>query len=99
MLTGTMTRERLANLPEDDWRRQAFSGPELDERLATADRVSALAGRLGVAPGAVAIAWALRNPAVDGAIVGLRRPDQADELMVGATLELSDEDAAELESP
>jgi aryl-alcohol dehydrogenase-like predicted oxidoreductase len=99
MLTGTMTRERLANLPEDDWRRQAFSGPELDERLATADRVSALAERLGVAPGAVAIAWALRNPAVDGAIVGLRRPDQADELMVGATLELSDEDAAELDSP
>jgi aryl-alcohol dehydrogenase-like predicted oxidoreductase len=99
MLTGTMTRERLANLPEDDWRRQAFSGPELDERLATADRVSALAGRLGVAPGAVAIAWALRNAAVDGAIVGLRRPDQADELMAGATLELSDEDAAELEAP
>jgi aryl-alcohol dehydrogenase-like predicted oxidoreductase len=99
MLTGTMTRERLANLPEDDWRRQAFSGPELDERLATAERVSALAGRLGVAPGAVAIAWALRKAAVDGAIVGLRRPDQADELMVGATLELSDEDAAELEAP
>jgi aryl-alcohol dehydrogenase-like predicted oxidoreductase len=99
MLTGTMTRERLANLPEDDWRRQAFSGPELDERLATADRVSAVAERLGVAPGAVAIAWALRNPAVDGAIVGLRRPDQADELMMGATLELGDEDAAELESP
>jgi aryl-alcohol dehydrogenase-like predicted oxidoreductase len=109
MLTGTMTRERIANLPEDDWRRQAvgrvdagsgpaFGGPELDQQLATADRVSALAGRLGVAPGAVAIAWALRNPAVDGAIVGLRRADQADELMVGATLNLSDEDAAELES-
>jgi aryl-alcohol dehydrogenase-like predicted oxidoreductase len=57
-----------------------------------------VAHRLGVAPGAVAIAWTLRNPAVDGAIVGLRRPDQVDELLLAAAaLELSDEDAAELE--
>jgi aryl-alcohol dehydrogenase-like predicted oxidoreductase len=45
----------------------------------------------------VAIAWTLRNPAVDGAIVGLRRPDQVDDLLAAAGLELSDEDVAELE--
>ena len=48
-------------------------------------------------PGAVAIAWTLRNPAVDGAIVGLRRPDQVDVLVPAASLELSDEDVADLE--
>ena len=45
-----------------------------------------------MAPGAVAIAWALRNPAVDGAIVGLRRPEQLDELVVAASLKLGNEE-------
>ena len=98
MLTGAMTRERLAGLPDDDWRRGAFSGPALDGHLATAERVRAVATRLGVAPGAVAIAWVLHNAAVDGAIVGLRRPDQADELMAAATLELGEADVAEVEA-
>jgi hypothetical protein len=34
---------------------------------------------------------------VHGAIVGFRRPDQIDPIAVAADLELSDEDAAELE--
>jgi len=99
MLTGAMTRERVAQLPENDWRRNgdAFNEPRLSENLATAARVGAVAERLGVAPGAVAIAWTLRNAAVDAAIVGLRRPDQVDELIAGASLALSDGDAAEIE--
>jgi aryl-alcohol dehydrogenase-like predicted oxidoreductase len=100
MLTGRMTRERIQGLPDDDWRKTdaGFRGPELTRNLATADRVKDVAGRLGVAPGAVAIAWTLRNPAVDGAIVGLRRADQVDELLAGATLELGEEDAAAIEA-
>ena len=82
-----------------DWRRrdERFNEPLLSDHLATAERVRSVADRLGVAPGAVAIAWTLRNPAVDGAIVGLRRPNQVDELIDAATLELSDEDAGEIE--
>ena len=97
MLTGRMTRERIASLPQNDWRRSAFSGPDRDDLMAAAERVSAVAARVGASPGAVAIAWTLRNPAVDAAIVGLRRADQADELLAGAALELSEADAAELE--
>jgi aryl-alcohol dehydrogenase-like predicted oxidoreductase len=99
LLTGAMTRERIEALPDDDWRKSSerFREPALSGNLATAERVRAVAERLGVSPGAVAIAWTLRNPAVDGAIVGLRRPDQADELTAGAALELSAADAAELE--
>ena len=99
LLTGKLTRERIEGLPADDWRAQdaRFREPRLRDSLATAERVIAAADRLGVSPGAVAIAWTLRNPAVDAAIVGLRRVEQVDELMVGATLELGDEDAAELE--
>ena len=100
LLTGKMTRERIAGLPDDDWRKASarFNEPQLSDHLATVDRLAAVADRHGVSPGAVAIAWTLRNPAVDAAIVGLRRPDQANELLAGATLELSDQDAAELEA-
>ena len=38
-------------------------------------------------PGA-AIAWTLRNPAVDGGIVGFRGPDQVDPMVTAANLEL-----------
>ena len=99
LLAGKMTRERIQGLPSDDWRKQdaRFREPQLTDHLATADTVRAVADRLGVSPGAVAIAWTLRNPAVDGAIVGMRRPAQVAELLPAATLELSDDDAAELE--
>jgi aryl-alcohol dehydrogenase-like predicted oxidoreductase len=99
LLTGAMSRERIAGLADDDWRKRdaRFLDPRLNDHLATAARVADVAGREGVSPGAVAIAWTLRNPAVDGAIVGLRRPDQVEDLVAAATLEISDEDAAELE--
>ena len=60
------------------------------------ERLKAVASRLDSTPGAVAVAWALRNPAVDGAIVGFRRPDQVDPIIGAANLELSDEDVAAL---
>jgi aryl-alcohol dehydrogenase-like predicted oxidoreductase len=99
LLAGQMTRERIESLSDDDWRKRdaRFREPQLTDNLQTADRVGSLAQRRGVSPGAIAIAWTLRHPAVDAAIVGLRRPDQVDELLAAATFELSDEDAAELE--
>jgi aryl-alcohol dehydrogenase-like predicted oxidoreductase len=99
LLTGAMTRERIASLPDDDWRKDdaRFREPQLTRHLALVERLEAVAERYDTTPGAVAIAWTLRNPAVDGAIVGLRRPDQVDELLVAAALDLADEDAAELE--
>jgi aryl-alcohol dehydrogenase-like predicted oxidoreductase len=87
-------------LPVDDWRKTdaCFREPQLGRHLATVDRVRAVADRLGVSPGAVAIAWTLRNPAVDGAIVGLRRPDQVDELLAASALALGVEDTTELDA-
>jgi aryl-alcohol dehydrogenase-like predicted oxidoreductase len=40
----------------------------------------------------------LRNPAVDGAIVGFRRPDQVDPILAAAGLELSDAATADIEA-
>lgn len=95
MLAGRMSRERIQALPKDDWRLKdaAFNEPMLARNLELADRVKRIGESLGLAAGVVALAWVLRNPAVDGAIVGLRRADQVDDLIAAAAFELSDDDA------
>jgi aryl-alcohol dehydrogenase-like predicted oxidoreductase len=94
MLTGAMTRQRAATLPENDWRKHdpRFNEPQLSRNLELVDRLTAVADRHDTSPGAVAIAWTLHNPAIDGAIVGFRRPDQVDPIITAANLELSRED-------
>jgi aryl-alcohol dehydrogenase-like predicted oxidoreductase len=99
MLTGAMTRERIAKLPENDWRKHdaRFNEPALSRNLDLVARLQSLADRYDTSPGAVAVAWTLRNPAVDGAIVGFRRPDQVEPILPAASLELTDDDVAEIE--
>jgi aryl-alcohol dehydrogenase-like predicted oxidoreductase len=99
LLTGRMTRERIEGLPEDDWRKHdpRFQEPQLSRHLALVERLETVAERHEVTPGAVAAAWTLRHPAVDGAIVGFRAPDQVSPIITAADLELSDEDVVEIE--
>jgi aryl-alcohol dehydrogenase-like predicted oxidoreductase len=99
LLTGGMTRERIESLADDDWRKrdQRFNEPQLSANLALVARLEAVADRHDTTPGAVAVAWALRHPAVDGAIVGFRRPDQVDPILPAANLELTDQDITEIE--
>jgi aryl-alcohol dehydrogenase-like predicted oxidoreductase len=99
LLTGKMTRERIESLPDDDWRKRdgRFQEPQLSRHLALVERLKAVAERHGTTPGAVAVAWTLRNPAVDGAIVGFRRPDQVDPIVGAAELRLNDDDVATIE--
>jgi aryl-alcohol dehydrogenase-like predicted oxidoreductase len=94
LLTGAMTRERISRLPEDDWRKRAadFTEPKLSANLALVDRMRAVARRYDCSPGAVAVAWTLRHPAVTGAIVGARNPAQVDGLAAAAGLRLSPAD-------
>src|SRR5207248_1883978 len=63
LLTGAMTRDRIAHLPDDDWRRRGdqFTEPRLSRNLALVERLWAVAGRHHTTPGAVAVAWTLRN--------------------------------------
>jgi aryl-alcohol dehydrogenase-like predicted oxidoreductase len=99
LLTGAMTRERIENLPDDDWRKRdpRFQEPLLSEHLALVERLGAVADRHNASVGAVAVAWTLHNPAVDGAIVGFRRPNQVDPIIGAANLELDDSDLAQIE--
>jgi aryl-alcohol dehydrogenase-like predicted oxidoreductase len=100
LLTGSMTRERIAALPDEDWRKgnARFTEPRLSRNLALVDRLRTVAARHSTSPGAVAVAWALRNPAVSGAIVGFRRPAQVDPIVAAAALDLTAAETAELEA-
>lgn len=99
LLTGRMTRERIAALPEDDWRKHdlRFREPQLSQHLALVERLQTVADRHDTTPGAVAVAWTLRNPAVDGAIVGFRQPARSTPILIAAGLELTDEDVDVIE--
>lgn len=101
LLTGTMTRERFAALPESDWRKRGkyFQEPYFSQALTLVERLRAVGARHGASPGETAIAWTLRHPAVTAAIVGARRPEQLDGIAGAARVQLSDEDARELERP
>lgn len=83
LLTGAMTRERISKLPEDDWRKhhRDFKEPRLSHHLELVEELRAIGKRHNCSPGAVAVAWALRHPAVTGAIVGARRPEQLDDAL------------------
>lgn len=101
LLSGGMTRERIAALAPDDWRRRdpRFREPALSRHLALVERLRQIGARHDVTPGEVAVAWTLLNPAVDGAIVGFRRPEQVDGILGAASLTLSEDDRAEIENP
>jgi aryl-alcohol dehydrogenase-like predicted oxidoreductase len=99
LLTGAMTRERAAALPNSDWRSRdvEFKEPALSKNLALVERLRKVGERYGRAPGQVAIAWALQNPAVTGAIVGARSAKQVEGTAGAANLRLTDKEIAEIE--
>ena len=99
LLTGAMTRERVASLPVSDWRSRdiEFQEPRLSKNLALVERLREVGERVQRPPGQVAIAWALRNPAVTGAIVGARNAKQVEGNVDAATLRLTDKEMAEIE--
>jgi len=99
LLTGSMTRERIANLPEDDWRKhnQQFQEPQLSRTLALVEKLNEIGFKHNLPAGVVAIAWTLRHLAVTGAIVGARSPEQVENLIPSAEFRLSDMELDEIE--
>ena len=92
LLTGAMTKERVQNLPDDDWRKNApeFTEPRLSRNLELANLLSDIGFPYNRTTGEVAVAWVLRNPAVTGAIVGGRHQRQIEELIGAAEFLIDD---------
>jgi len=99
-LTGAMTPERAAALPENDWRRRnaEFTEPKLSRNLELVNRLRRVGDRHGRSPGEVAIAWTLRDPAVTGAIVGARSAAQIEGTIGAASFRLSADEIREIEA-
>ncbi len=100
LLTGKMTRERVQNLPSDDWRRNApqFNEPRLSRNLELVSILEEIGEEHDKSPAEVSIAWTLRHPAVTAAIVGGRRPDQVDGTIGAAEFHLGDDEVERIES-
>jgi aryl-alcohol dehydrogenase-like predicted oxidoreductase len=100
LLSGGMSKERVAAFAEDDFRRRNpdFLEPALTRNLQVADLLKAIGKRHGRTAGEVAIAWTLRHPAVTGAIVGMRSPAQVDGVIGALEFRLSQAEIGEIES-
>jgi len=94
-----MTKERVAAMPDDDFRKRTknFQEPNLSRNLALADLLREIGVRHDVSAAVVAIAWTLHNSAVTAAIVGGRSAKQVEGVLPAATFRLSDEEFAEIE--
>jgi aryl-alcohol dehydrogenase-like predicted oxidoreductase len=100
LLTGAMTKDRVAKFTSDDFRRNAknYQEPLLSRNLAVADFLATVGARHGVSAGVVAIAWTLHNPAITAAIVGGRSARQVEGVLPAAKFGLSEEEFSEIQS-
>jgi len=99
LLTGAMTKERVANFLPEDWRRNlpGFKEPALSRNLRLVEFLRTIGARHGRSPGEVAIAWTLNHPAVTGAIVGFRSPQQVAGIIGAAEFRLRASEIQEIE--
>jgi aryl-alcohol dehydrogenase-like predicted oxidoreductase len=100
LLAGKMTRERIASLPPDDFRPRtvSFKEPLLTRNLGLVEVLRSIGDRHNCTPGAVAIAWTLRDPVVTGAIVGMRSAEQAMQVVRSAEFRLSPDEILQIEA-
>ena len=99
LLTGAMTRERVANFEQEDWRRNLpnFREPLLSRNLRLVEHLREIGKRHGRSPGEAAIAWTLNHRAVTGAIVGFRSPQQVAGIIGALEFRLTPGEMAEIE--
>ncbi len=98
LLTGKMTPERVADMPDNDWRKRndEFQEPRLSRNLKLVEVLQHIGETHGRSPGEVAIAWTLTNLAVTAAIVGGRNPQQVEGIIGAADLQLTESDLQQL---
>jgi aryl-alcohol dehydrogenase-like predicted oxidoreductase len=100
LLSGKVSKERVANFPQNDHRKHDpnFNEPLLTKHLDMVAELTAVAQELGITPAQLAIAWTLRWPAVTSAIVGARNPQQLVETIAAGEIELSEDVIQKIDS-
>lgn len=93
LLTGKVTKEWVAALPNDDWRKTKssyFKDPDLSRILKWVEELKKIANESDHSLAQLAVSWVLRRPEVTSAIVGARKRGQIAEIVQAAEWELDD---------
>jgi aryl-alcohol dehydrogenase-like predicted oxidoreductase len=95
-LAGNTTRDKALTVraETDDFTRRLAGS---DQDYAIRDRVVAVAGRLGIKPAQVALAWLLHQPGITAPIIGASKPHHLPEAIAALNVELDDETCRNLE--
>ena len=98
LLAGRMTAATV--FPPDDWRSHSpdFRGDRFRGNLDVVGQLSRFASEGGLPLPQLAVAWVIRNPAVNAAIVGARRASQLAALTRAASIQLSAADLDTIET-
>lgn len=101
LLTGKFDKERLENLPSNDWRRSERGGhflePEFSINLEAVRQLKNIATKLEISMGQLAIAWILNNTKITTAIVGARNARQIVETVKASSIQISESAYEEIE--
>ena len=62
------------------------------------DRVNEIAGKRGLPPSQIALAWVLRKPGIASPIIGATKPHHLEDAVAALSVELSDEEVGQLEA-
>ena len=103
LLTGTFTSETRFSPP--DWRaggiafgQPIFKPENFRRNVAVVERLACeVAAPRGVPVSQIALAWVLRNPVVSTALVGSRTPTEVEQNLVGASLQLTATEVAQID--
>ena len=101
LLTGKFTKERIRDLPDDDFRKEKsrhFQEPEVDVNLKLVEALKPIARRHDRTPAQLALAWVLRRAEVTSAITGARKPSQIEETAIAGDWELDDWTLAQIDA-
>jgi aryl-alcohol dehydrogenase-like predicted oxidoreductase len=99
LLTGKITPERVANMSDEDHRKNSreFQEPRLGTTLEMLEELHPIADKNDKTLAQLALAWVLRRPEVTSAIVGTRRPSQIEETARAGDWNLSQEEIAAID--
>jgi aryl-alcohol dehydrogenase-like predicted oxidoreductase len=81
---------------EDDYSHRFYRQPEDWD---VAERAAALAGRRGVKPAQIALAWLLHQPGVTAPIVGATKMEHLEDAVAALDIQLAETERKELEEP
>ena len=97
LLTGKFSKGR--EFEQGDWRRDhpLFETEAFERNIDAVEALARWASERGCTVAQLAVAWTLHHPAVDTAIVGVRKPEHIEGTAPAAELDLSDDDLRQID--